>query len=225
MGPGGRTQSPPGWPPLKACKATLGLELQCLTKYSVKINKNTWFKNSVSKRRIQSLQWARETEGRQWLSPGLSPLRTKAHGAPRRRDSAPLQVPPGWELWPVSAHLGWACRPSHPLWFSAGPHLSSQAFSGSQAPQRLGDYTAPSSLPAGSFLSLPHRKWKALALIDRAPPGWRDWPRVVRRPRLLPTPRQVWSFYVPEQQLPRWTLAQWANLSLHLAISNTCRQG
>lgn len=54
---------------------------------------------------------------------------------------------PGPELQPSSPDLGWACRPSHPLWFSADRRRGSPAFSQTQMPQHLSDYSAPSSLP------------------------------------------------------------------------------
>lgn len=119
------------------------MKRQLLANYSIEKNKTPFKKIGDQKNNPEPGVSEEETGGGRERRPGpvTTPVRRRRES---RASAGRASIPPGWELQPVCAHLGWACRPSHPPWFSAGPHLGSQASWGPQEPQRLGDYAAPS---------------------------------------------------------------------------------
>lgn len=124
----------------------------------------------------------------------------------------------------MCAHLGWACRPSHPPWFSAGPHLGSQASWGPLKPQRLGDYAAPSRFRRCFPSLFPTGSRTALRRFFTLRSGLEHL--CVRRLR-LPRPSPSLVFLVPERELSGPTLVQ-KLMSLNWIqslINNTRSQG
>lgn len=147
-GRGGRPQSPPGWP--------LSEDLQGYTRHRPSAPGEIFDKKKKVRQQGKNPELGVRKEqvragGAAAQAGRRSDLRPTGH---REACASPSRV--GGRA--VSSHLGWACRPSHPLWFSAGPHLGNPAFSKPQAPPRLSDYTARFPLPLVSALSLPHRK-------------------------------------------------------------------